>query len=120
MGGSPVEPEKTQEPKEQTPEDETLALQQENSILDSEGHRLRQEWVKIEMTRDSQMLIQGKLEHDQNQRNQAIGRCQAYAKVLERDVHIRQAYEDHIARQDQSEEEQLEGGDYPLKYEASQ
>lgn len=99
--------------------DQVQALMEEAGLSSSPGYqRHRKHWLD-RLEEEGRGLMLGTIT-DEKERERAVGRCQAFTEVLEREKQVQQAYQEYLAEQDAEREGKLEGGDYGVAYEAAQ
>lgn len=98
--------------------DEIKALSEELNMQQTPGWERRRTWLVLLLQEKGKDLMLGAIV-DERQRHHNEGWCQAIDFILKRDVQVLTAWGEFQAEQQRGGEEQLEGGDYGLFYEAS-
>lgn len=99
-------------------DDEIQALQEEYALLVMPGHERRRTLLILKLEQEGEKLMLGKFTND-TERERAVGRCQAFKEILDRDNVIREAYQSFLQEQETAKEEKMEGGDFGIHYEAA-
>jgi len=112
--------EKERKPAEVPEADDVEAIRQEVVLVNEIGWLRRKNWILELLQEDGKKLMLG-LIPDQTERERAVGRCQAYTQVMDRDQQIQEAWKEvQLEDAEKRKDEELEGGDYGVTYEAAQ